>query len=138
MNESLTKPYWALRIGLGASAFLAGLDKFFNLLAEWDMYLSPLAAKLIPIDSALLMRVFGAVEMAVGLSILFGATRLGAWVASVWLLAIAANLVTTGSFFDVAVRDVNMAIAAMALARLDALRSSEHQPLAVRSSAQAA
>jgi uncharacterized membrane protein YphA (DoxX/SURF4 family) len=138
MNESLIKPYWALRIGLGASAFLAGLDKFFNILAQWDMYLSPYAAKLIPVDPALLMRVFGVVEMAVGLSILFGATRVGAWVASVWLLAIAANLVTTGNFFDVAVRDVNMAIAAMALARLDALRSSEREPLAVRPSAQAA
>ncbi|MBI2215277.1 MAG: hypothetical protein HYU52_16630 [Acidobacteria bacterium] len=137
MNESLIKPYWALRIGLGASAFLAGLDKFFSILAQWDMYLSPLVAKLIPIDSSLLMRVFGVVEMAVGLSILFGATRVAAWVASAWLLAIAANLVTTGSFFDVAVRDVNMAIAAMALARLDALRSPERQPLAVTTSARA-
>lgn len=122
MNEHLIRPYWALRIGLGASAFLAGLDKFFNVLAQWDMYMSPFVARLIPVDTAALLRVFGVVEMAVGLSILFGATRLGAWVASAWLLAIAANLVTTGSFFDVAVRDVNMAVAAMVLARLDALR----------------
>ncbi|MCM2316897.1 MAG: DoxX family membrane protein [Thermoanaerobaculia bacterium] len=136
MNESLIKPYWALRIGLGASAFLAGLDKFFNILAQWDMYLSPIAGSLIPVDPALLMRVFGVVEMVVGATILFGATRLGAWVASVWLLAIAANLVTTGSFYDVAVRDVNMAIAAIVLARLDALRAPAREPLAIRASTQ--
>ncbi|MFA6954877.1 MAG: hypothetical protein WC538_03280 [Thermoanaerobaculia bacterium] len=136
MNESLIKPYWALRIGLGASAFLAGLDKFFNILAQWDMYLGPIAGSVIPVDPALLMRVFGVVEMAVGATILFGATQVGAWVASAWLLVIAANLVTTGSFYDVAVRDVNMAIAAIALARLDALRVSVREPLAIRPSTQ--
>ncbi|MCM2315669.1 MAG: hypothetical protein NDJ92_11035 [Thermoanaerobaculia bacterium] len=138
MNESLIKPYWALRVGLGASAFLAGLDKFFNILAHWDMYLGPLAGSLIPVDPALLMRVFGVVEMAVGATILFGATRAGAWVAAAWLLVIAANLVTTGSFYDVAVRDVNMAIAAIVLARLDALRVPVREPLALRASARAA
>ncbi len=136
MNESLIKPYWALRIGLGASAFLAGLDKFFNILAQWDMYLGPIAGSVIPVDPALLMRVFGVVEMAVGATILFGATQVGAWVASAWLLVIAANLVTTGSFYDVAVRDVNMAIAAIALARLDALRVSVREPLTIRPSTQ--
>ena len=46
--ERLTTPWWALRVGLGAAAFLAGLDKFFNLLADWPGYLSPIAAQLLP------------------------------------------------------------------------------------------
>lgn len=122
MNEKLVKPYWALRIGIGAMALLAGLDKFFNLLAEWDTYLSPLAANLIPFDPSLLMRAFGLVEIGVGITILFLRTDLGAWIASAWLLAIALNLVTTGMFFDVAVRDVILSLAAFTLARLDGLR----------------
>jgi len=64
------------------------------------------------------MRVIGVVEMSVGLASLTRWTREGAWVASAWLLLIAVNLVLTGRFFDVAVRDVEMAIAAFALARL--------------------
>lgn len=122
MNEALTKHYWALRIGFGATAFLAGLDKFLHLLADWTMYLSPLAEKLIPIEPATLMKIFGVVEMAVGITILAGFVRLGGFVAGVWLLAIAGNLVTTGMFFDVAVRDVVMSIAAFTLSRMAALR----------------
>ena len=64
------------------------------------------------------MRVAGVVEMAVGLAILTRWTRIGSYVAAVWLLAIAANLLAGGRFLDVAVRDVEMAIAAYALARL--------------------
>lgn len=122
MNEALVKPYWALRIGLGATALLAGLDKFFNLLAQWEMYLSPLVTNILPVDASLLMHVFGIVEIGVGLTILFLRTDLGAWIASAWLLAIALNLVTTGTFFDIAVRDVIMSLAAFTLARLDGLR----------------
>jgi len=60
--------------------------------------------------------------MVVGLAILTKWTRLGAYVAALWLLLIAINLVTTGSNFDVAVRDVEMALAAFVLARLTEVR----------------
>jgi uncharacterized membrane protein YphA (DoxX/SURF4 family) len=116
--ERLTTPWWALRVALGAAAFLAGLDKFFNLLADWPGYLSPLAAHLLPISASSFMHVIGIVEMAVGAGILAGYTQLGGYVASIWLICIAVNLVTTGRYFDVAVRDVAMAIGAFALARL--------------------
>src|SRR5947207_12522483 len=118
MTERLTTPWWALRVALGGAAFLAGLDKFFNLLANWPAYLSPLAAGLLPMSATSFMHVIGSVEMAVGAVILTGYTRLGGYVAAAWLLGIAANLVTTGQYFDVAVRDVAMAIAAFTLARL--------------------
>ena len=114
----LTTPWWALRMALGAAAFLAGLDKYFNLLADWPGYLSPLAASLIPFDAPTFMHLIGIVEMAVGAVILAGYTRLGGYVAAAWLVGIALNLLTTGRYFDVAVRDVAMAIAAFTLARL--------------------
>ena len=116
--ERLTTPWWALRAGIGATAFLAGLDKFFNLLADWPGYLSPIAAQLVPISANSFMHIVGVIEMAVGAAILAGLTRLGGYVAAAWLAGIALNLVTTGQFFDIAVRDVAMAIAAFTLARL--------------------
>ena len=117
-TDRLNTPWWALRTALGGAAFLAGLDKFFNLLADWPAYLSPLVAALLPISASSFMHLIGVVEMAVGAAILVGYTRLGGYVAAAWLAGIALSLVTTGRFFDVAVRDVIMAIAAFALARL--------------------
>ena len=117
-TDRLTAAWWALRVGLGGAAFLAGLDKFFNLLADWPSYLSPLAAHVLPFGAAAFMHVVGVIEMVVGLVILGGLTQLGGYVAAAWLVAIAVNLVTTGHYFDVAVRDVEMAIAAFTLARL--------------------
>src|SRR3954451_23150789 len=117
-SERLTTPWWALRAGLGAAAFLAGLDKFFNLLADWPAYLSPLATQLLPLGAPSLMHVIGPIEMAVGALILSGYTRAGGYIAAIWLAGIAINLLTTGHSFDVAARDVVMAIAAFTLARL--------------------
>lgn len=116
--ERLTTPWWALRIGLGAAAFLAGLDKFFNLLADWPAYLSPLAAHVLPMSASSFMHIVGVIEMAVGGAILAGYTEVGGYIAAVWLAGIAINLVTTGGYFDIAVRDVAMAISAFTLARL--------------------
>ena len=116
--DRLTTPWWALRAGLGGAAFLAGLDKFFNLLADWPAYLSPIVVQLLPVSAASFMHVIGVIEMIVGAVILAGLTRLGGYVAAAWLTAIALNLVTTGHYFDVAVRDLAMAIAAFTLARL--------------------
>jgi uncharacterized membrane protein YphA (DoxX/SURF4 family) len=116
--DRLTTPFWSLRVVLGAAAFLAGLDKFFNLLADWPAYLSPLAANLLPISSSSFMHVVGLVEMAVGVTILAGFTQLGGYAAAAWLICIALNLVTTGHYLDVAVRDIAMAVAAFTLARL--------------------
>ncbi|HYK01211.1 MAG TPA: hypothetical protein VE974_05600 [Thermoanaerobaculia bacterium] len=122
MNPHLELPFRALRIGLGLGAFLAGVDKFFNILANWEMYLSPLATNLVPVSSATFMRGVGVIEMIAGVVILAGFTRLGGYVVAGWLLAIAASLVTTGVFYDLAVRDVEIAIAAFTLARLSEVR----------------
>ena len=118
MNRRLTPAYWALRIGLGLGAFLAGLDKFFGVLANWEMYLSPLAIRVVPVSSQTFMRSVGVIEMIVGLALLAGFTRIGGYVLMAWLIAIAINLVTTGMFYDLAVRDCEIAIGAFALSRL--------------------
>jgi len=119
MNISrLTTPWWALRVALGATAFLAGLDKFFDLLAPWPTYLSPFAVQLLPISSTAFLHIVGVIEMAVGAVILSGFTRLGGYVAALWLVGIALNLISSGHYFDIAVRDVAMAVAAFTLARL--------------------
>jgi uncharacterized membrane protein YphA (DoxX/SURF4 family) len=123
-NAQLNQSWWSLRITYGLVAFLAGLDKFFHILTNWDNYLSPTVASLAPVSVPTLMHVVGIIEMAVGLLILTRWTRLGAYVASVWLLCIALNIVLTGSFFDVAVRDVALAVGAWTLARL----SEAHEP----------
>ena len=125
MNSRLNAPYWALRLGLGLGAFLAGLDKFFNILADWKMYLSPIATKMVPISATLFMRCVGVIEMIVGLIVLAGLTRLGGYILTVWLIAIAINLVTTGMFYDLAVRDVEISIAAFTLARLTEARAEK-------------
>ena len=119
MNNRLTAPYWALRIGLGLGPLLAGIDKFFNILADWQMYLSPLATKMIPISPALFMRIVGVVEIIAGLIVLAGLTRIGGYIVMIWLIAIAINLVTTGMFYDLAVRDIEISIAAFTLTRLE-------------------
>jgi hypothetical protein len=125
MDKQLNSSWWALRIGLGAAPFLAGLDKFFNLLAKWELYLNPLALRLIPVAPATFMRAVGVIEMIVGLAILTRWTRLGAYVAAVWLVGIALNLITMGAFLDVAVRDLLLAVAAFTLARLTETRQSQ-------------
>ena len=115
---TLDAPRVALRIGLGLAAFLAGADKFVGLLANWPGYVAPIVAATLPVSPEAFMRVVGVVEMAVGAAILTRWPREGAWIAMAWLLLIAIDLVLTGRYFDIAVRDVEMAIAAFTLARL--------------------
>ena len=129
-TRALDSAWWALRIGLGAGPFLAGLDKFFNVLADWEMYLSPAAARLLPVSATSFMHIVGVIEMIVGLAILTRWTRFGAYIAAAWLMAIAANLVATGLFFDLAVRDVEIVIGAYTLARLTEWREARARTMA--------
>ena len=121
MDDRLKTPWIALRLGIGLTATLAGIDKSFNVLAEWGSYVSPLAARLLPVSTGTFMGIVGIIEVAVGVTILAGWTRIGAYVASVWLLGVAGNLVAAG-FYDVAVRDVVMSFGAFTLARLAVVR----------------
>jgi hypothetical protein len=117
LEERLKTPFLALRWTYGLVPLLAGLDKFFNLLADWSSYLSPGIASLLPVAPTTFMYFVGIVEMAVGVMVLTRWTKYGAYLAAVWLTAIAGNLVLAGTL-DVAVRDLAMAVGAYTLARL--------------------
>jgi uncharacterized membrane protein YphA (DoxX/SURF4 family) len=137
MDSRLNTPWVALRYGIGLTATLAGLDKFFNLLADWGAYVSPAAAAMLPFSVATFMALVGVIEIAVGVAILIGFTRIGAYVASAWLLGVALNLVAAG-YFDIAVRDAIMAIAAFTLARMSEVQAEAPSPAVARVSLSAA
>lgn len=117
-ESKLHSAWWALRLSFGLVPFLAGLDKFFNILTDWTQYQGPILHQVLPVSTTTFMHVVGVIEMIVGIAILTRWTRVGSYVAMVWLAAIAANLVTNGKYFDVAVRDLVMAVGAYTLASL--------------------
>jgi uncharacterized membrane protein YphA (DoxX/SURF4 family) len=114
--------YWALRVTFGLVPLLAGLDKFTHVLANWDRYLSPAFARMIPLSASGFMRIVGVIEIVAGLLVLTKFTRIGAYLVMAWLICIAVNLVSMG-VLDVAVRDLALAVGAYALARLEEVRS---------------
>lgn len=124
MDSRLIHLTTALRIAFGLMATLAGLDKFFNLLADWDAYVAPLAAGVLPFAPSTLMMIVGVVEIAVGVTILGFNPSLGAHVAAAWLTLVAVNLVA-GGFLDVAVRDLVLALSALTFARLHELAGTQ-------------
>jgi len=123
MDSRLNGTVTTLRIAIGLMATLAGLDKFFNLLTNWEVYVAPLAQQLLPISAGALMGIVGVIEFAVGITILAIRPSLGAFVASAWLVLVAINLVL-GGHFDVAVRDVVLAVAAFALGQFEQARAA--------------
>ena len=125
MDTRLNPVFWSLRIAFGLTAFLAGLDKFFNLLTNWEQYASPLLLSIVPLSAGTLMRVAGVIEIIAGVAVLAGLARLGGYVVAAWLTLIALSLLTTGRFFDVAVRDLVMAIGAFALAKVAEVRDAD-------------
>ena len=123
MDSRVSTARGALRLGIGLMATFAGLDKFLNLLANWPSYVAPFAVHLLPVSAQAFMYAVGVIEFAVGMTILFVRPSLGAFVASAWLLLVAGNLVL-GGHFDLAVRDVVLAVASFALGELSVMRES--------------
>jgi hypothetical protein len=117
--------WWALRIGLGVGPIITGIDKYFNKLADWGMYLSPLVTKVVPVSATTFMRAVGVIEIIAGVIVLSRWTKLGSYIVMLWLLGIALNLLATGMFYDLAMRDVEIAIGAFALSQLSAAREEQ-------------
>jgi hypothetical protein len=127
--DRLDVVWWALKIGLGVGPIITGIDKYFNKLADWGMYLSPMATRIVPVSTANFMHIIGLVEIVAGLLVLSRWTKIGAYLVMAWLLAISINLVATGMFYDLAMRDFEIAIAAFALSQLSALREAKAYPI---------
>lgn len=96
---------------------VAGIDKFFDLLATWSQYLAPVIPDLLGVSTRAVMRPVGALEIIAGLLVAFKPSA-GGWVVAAWLWAIAGNLFLMGSFYDVALRDIALSLGAIAMARL--------------------
>jgi hypothetical protein len=124
-DSRLNASWWALRIGVGLGPIIAGVDKYFNKLTDWGMYLSPLATKVVPVSTTTFMHGVGIIEVIAGLIVLSKWTKIGSYIVMLWLLGIAVNLLTTGMFYDLAVRDVEIAVGAFALSQLTAVREGQ-------------
>ena len=119
-DHRLNDSWWALRLALGLMPIIAGVDKYLNKLTDWGMYLSPYATRVVPVSTATFMHLVGVVEIIAGIIVLSRWTKIGSYIVMVWLIAIAANLMTTGMFYDLAVRDLEIAVGAFALCGRDA------------------
>lgn len=106
-----------LKYTFGLVPIVAGLDKFTNLLTDWTHYIGAGMADVLPFSPATFMMVVGVIEIIAGI-LVFTKTKTGAYIVSLWLLLIALTLIFGGQYFDVAVRDIVMAIAAFSLAKL--------------------
>ena len=117
IHEPSYQAFQILHWGFVAAPFLAGLDKFFNLLAQWDGYLSPTFARLSPLSAQATMRTVGVIEMVAAVLVAVR-PRLGAYVVAAWLGGIMLNLLLLGHGYDVALRDLGLFLGALALGRL--------------------
>jgi uncharacterized membrane protein YphA (DoxX/SURF4 family) len=101
---------------------VAGADKFFHLLVNWDQYLSPLVPQLTGIPTHTFMLAVGVIEIIAGLLVAFK-PRIGSVVVAAWLAGIIINLLTIPGYFDIALRDFGLCLSAIALFRLSVLYS---------------
>jgi hypothetical protein len=109
--------YRILHVAFVVAPVLAGLDKFFDLLVDWDRYLAPVATDLLPFSAHTIMMVVGVVEIAAGVLVALR-PRIGGYVVAAWLWAVIVNLLVLGDYSDIALRDLGLSLGALALARL--------------------
>ncbi|MGI8469191.1 MAG: hypothetical protein ACR2N3_12145 [Pyrinomonadaceae bacterium] len=106
-----------LRFAFTVAPIVAGVDKFFHLLTDWDKYLSPFANQILGGNGHIFMRVIGVIEIIAGIGV-FLKPKIFAYIIGVWLLLIIVNLLTIPDYYDVALRDLGLSLGAFALARL--------------------
>ena len=106
-----------LHAGFVVAPVLAGLDKFFNVLVDWERYLAPVATDVLPFSARSLMLAVGVVEIAAGVLVALR-PRIGGYVVAAWLWLVIVNLLVAGGFYDIALRDFGLSLGALALARL--------------------
>lgn len=120
-SRALNHIYVPLRLCYGLIPIVAGADKSTNLLTDWSKYLPEFMTKVVPVDPHTFMMVVGVIEIMAGLAVLTALPRLGAYVVAIWLVLIA-GAVTSAGYYDIAVRDLAMALGAYTLGSVAALR----------------
>ncbi len=119
-SDRAYQAYQILHWGFVIAPFLAGIDKFFHFLANWDMYLcAPVAnlARDVGLTAHNFMLIVGVVEMVAGVLVALK-PRLGAYIVALWLGGIIVNLLLIPGYFDIALRDFGLFLSALALGRL--------------------
>lgn len=106
-----------LQVAFVIAPVIAGLDKFFDILTHWSNYLSPLALQMIHHHDRAFMVMVGVIEIIAGIGVIFK-PKIFSYVVSLWLLGIVVNLVLTGHYFDIALRDSGLSLAAFSLGKL--------------------
>jgi hypothetical protein len=109
--------YQILRFGFIVAPIVAGLDKFFHLLVDWDKYLPPVVNNMVGGNGHTLMLVVGVIEIVAGIGV-FLKPKIFAYVVAAWLVLIIVNLLLIPGYFDIALRDLGLALGALALGRL--------------------
>lgn len=132
-TQALNNMYVPLRLCYGLVPLIAGADKFTNLLVDWSKYLPGFMTKVVPVSSHGFMMGVGVIEIVAGLAVLTVLPRLGAYIVALWLVLIAGAVVMSG-FYDIAVRDLAMALGAYTLGSVAALRGEAIIPGKGRSS----
>ena len=106
-----------MRIAFTVAPILFGLDKFFNVMVDWEQYLAPWINDIIPGGAATAMHLVGAIEIVAGVFV-FVKPRYGAYVVAAWLGGIIVDLLTYSGYYDIALRDFGLLLGALTLARL--------------------
>jgi hypothetical protein len=109
--------YQILHLAFVVAPVIAGADKFFHFLVNWDQYLSPVVARMLPVSGHTFMQGVGLVEIVAGFLVAF-MPAIGGLVGGLWLCGIIVNLLAIPGYYDVALRDLGLALCAFALARL--------------------
>ena|SRR5437588_4948445 len=116
-GAAANQAFQILRFGFTVAPILAGLDKFLDLMADWDKYLSPTANNVLGGHGHQFMMLVGVIEIIAGIGV-FVKPRVFAYIVAVWLLLIIINLLTIPAYYDIALRDLGLALGALALGRL--------------------
>jgi len=109
--------YQILQIAFVVAPVIAGADKFFHVLVNWDQYLSPIVTRMLPVSGHTFMLGVGVIEIVAGLLVAF-MPAIGGAVVGFWLCGIILNLLSIPAYFDIALRDLGLALGAFALSRL--------------------
>ena len=117
MTRESHQAFQMLRFGFTVAPIIAGLDKFLHILTDWDKYLAPFIPNTLGIQPHTFMMLVGVVEVIAGVLVALQ-PRIGGYVVAAWLFGIIVDLVATGGYLDVALRDLGLLIGAIALARL--------------------
>jgi hypothetical protein len=120
IRDGRFQAYALLRAGFAAAPILFGLDKFFEVLVDWPIYLAPWVNDIAPGSAQDFMYVVGAIEIVAGLTVALK-PRYGAYLVAAWLGGIIVNLLSHSGYYDIALRDFGLLIGALALARLAAV-----------------